>query len=205
MGGNYLEKTKGKSLNRFKVWLEQAKYDLEIARISHDSGYYEWACYQSIQSVEKLVKSVIVHSGYRPPRIHKLGVLLSIANRANKAFENVKLNFRKVESFTFISRYPFIIPGQNNTPHEMISADDSKLCIRLATDIFEEIQVFLKGQKIRTPNGESIEMQDYYFTQDEIDTRLTQIESLPEICEKLDIKKIILFGSFSRELIGLTL
>ena len=144
---------KNSSKNRFKVWLQQAKYDLNAAKISVSGKQYEWACYQAIQSVEKMIKSVIVHSGFRPPKVHKLGVLLGMANKANNTFESVKLNFRKIESYTFISRYPFVIPGQNKTPHELITKEEATTCISLANDILKKIELFLAGQTSYSREG----------------------------------------------------
>ncbi len=189
---------KNESKERFNVWLQQGKHDLDAAKVSLEGGFYEWVCYQSIQSVEKIIKAVVVHSGFRPPRVHKLGVLLGMANKANKAFEDVKLEFRKIESYTFISRYPFIIPGQNKTPHELITKEEAETCIRLATDILDKIETFLSGQT-SSSGDKPIETGDYYFSKEEITSRIENlIESIIN-CEHIKTEKIILFGSFARE------
>src|SRR5476651_1724826 len=102
------QSTSQKSRDRFRIWLLQAKFDLGAAKVSYDGNYYEWTCYQSVQAVEKALKAVVVHAGWRAPMTHKLGVLISIANHANKLFVDIKLNFRKIEAYTFVSRYPFV-------------------------------------------------------------------------------------------------
>ncbi len=193
-----MEKSNKESTNRYRVWLDQASYDLEAAKKSLEAGFYEWVCYQSIQSVEKMVKGVIVHSGFRPPRVHKLGVLLGMANKAKKAFEDVKLNFRKIESYTFISRYPFVIPGQNKTPHDQISKQEAENCITLAEDMLKKINDFLYG-KPPSSSDNVIETERYFFKKEEIDKRLENVINLILNCEQLEVKKIILFGSFARE------
>src|SRR5690348_1124500 len=99
----------------FRIWLLQAKFDLEAAKISLNNNYYEWACYQSVQSTEKALKAVLVHAEWRAPKTHKLGILMSMANHANKLFFNIKVNFRKLEAYEFISRYPFVYPDKNIT------------------------------------------------------------------------------------------
>ncbi len=46
-------------------WLKQAEKDLTTARNSLNAGDYEWACFQSQQSAEKALKSVLYSKGYR--------------------------------------------------------------------------------------------------------------------------------------------
>ena len=185
------------SKERFRVWLMQAKYDLEAAKNSIDDKSYEWACYQSVQSVEKVLKAVLIHAGWRPPKIHKIGVLLSMCNHANKAFFDVKLNYRKVEGYTFISRYPFILPREELTPHDLIKKEDAETCLKLASDIYSKIDEFL--QKNIFVQGDSIDLEKYYYTVEEVKTRINELIKDLKNCDKLDVNKIILFGSFARE------
>ncbi len=184
------------SRERFKVWLEQSKYDLQAAVKSDENANYEWSCYQSIQSVEKSLKAIVVHSGFRPPKTHKLGVLVSMCNRANPEFFNVKLYFRKIESYTFISRYPFVIPGQNKTPHELISKEDAQTCLDIAQDIYKKVEDFLIHKKVDT---ETKDFPEFYYTEQEIDERIEEIRQQIVASDQLEVKKIILFGSFARE------
>lgn len=191
------KKSGGNSTDRYRVWLEQARFDLETAKKTMDLESFEWVCYQAIQSVEKALKAVVVHAGYRAPKTHKLGVLISMSNRANKAFENVKLNFRKIEGYTFISRYPFVIPGQNVTPREIITRHDAETCISIAEDIFNKVEHFISERKFGT--DKDIAMEDYYFTPEEITERKQQVIDLAANCEAMDVRRVILFGGFARE------
>lgn len=136
-------KTKGKG-NRYKVWLEQAEYDLQAAQVSKDNDFYEWACFQSEQAAEKALKGVLVHAGWRPPKMHKLAVLMSYCNNANERFRRTKFEFRDLESFTFVSRYPFLIPGENLSPHEFITLDDAQRCISQARAFLDKIHKLLE-------------------------------------------------------------
>lgn len=129
---------------RYKVWLEQANHDLRAADTSKDKQFYEWACFQSEQAVEKALKAVLVHAGWRPPKMHKLAVLMSYCNRANSDFKQTKFEFRDLEAFTFVSRYPFLIPGENLSPHEFITLDDAQKCISQARTFLKKIQKLLK-------------------------------------------------------------
>ncbi|BCX13711.1 MAG: hypothetical protein KatS3mg085_243 [Candidatus Dojkabacteria bacterium] len=189
------------SKKRFSVWLAQAKYDLQAAKNSFENGYHEWACYQSTQCIEKAIKAVVVHAGWRPPKVHKLGILMGIANKANRLFESVTFDFRKVEAYTYISRYPFLNPGQMLPPHEFISKHDSETCIKIAEDVINKVDEFIKIGKIERGGVESSvrEIESYYFTKQEIEQRLEQVVQQILSCPKLDPQKIYLYGSFARE------
>lgn len=183
--------------NRFIPWIEQAKYDLKAARLSMENGFYEWACYQSVQSVEKAVKAVIVHAGWVPPKTHKLGVLMSIANRANQMFEEVEFNFRKLESYTFISRYPFVFPDRGSeTPHSIMEYKDAEACVQITEELIYKIDEFIHQNRRGKQIG--IDMDRYYFTESEVDERIE--DCIKQITEQDQIKisKIILFGGFAR-------
>ncbi|MDD3647466.1 MAG: HEPN domain-containing protein [Candidatus Dojkabacteria bacterium] len=128
---------------RFMVWLEQASYDLEAAEVSKNSAFYEWACFQAEQSAEKALKAVLVHAGWRPPKMHKLAVLMSYCNNANEEFRKTKFEFRDLEAFTFVSRYPFLVPGENLSPHKFIRLSDAEKCINQAKAFLQKIKALL--------------------------------------------------------------
>lgn len=180
------------------VWQKQAKFDLQIANISMQNGFYEWSCYQSNQSVEKILKALIVHQGFLPPRTHKLGILVGVANHASKAFTNVKFDFRKLESFTYITRYPYTLPNRIESPHELIRKDDAEIVVAMAKDIIHKVNKFLESAS-ENPTAISLYTEDYYFevssVQNRIDKIVDQILSSP----KFDVDQILLYGSFARD------
>lgn len=182
---------------RYLVWFKQGEYDLAAAQMSMENGFYEWSTFQAVQSVEKALKSIIVYSGVNPPRIHKLQTLMGICNRVCVEFKRTKFEFRFLESFTFISRYPFLLPGKTKTPHEIITLDDAQKALKQARSFLQKISVILSH-----PTGvKEIEGLDFeyteVFTKAEISTRLQQISD--QLVEAFDPEKIILFGRFARE------
>jgi HEPN domain-containing protein/predicted nucleotidyltransferase len=183
---------------RFKVWLESAINDLNASEVSLNNQLYEWTCYQAVQSVEKVLKAVIVHAGWNPPKTHKLGVLVSLCNKANNMFTNVKLNFRILESYTFITRYPFVYPDQGNrTPHEIISKKDAETCHRIAKDLHQKVNDFLsKSEAIVTF---APEIQQFYYSEEEIKERIQGVIVAIRNADKINVQKIMIFGSFARE------
>ena len=139
----HLKSLKNKVSKRWQVWIRQGQIDLEAAKLSAKNGYYEWATFQSQQCVEKLLKSIIVQAGFRPPKIHKIAILMSFCNRVNEQFRNTKFDFREIESFTFISRYPFLIPGENSSPHDYITSEDADVCINQAEVLSKQVSTIL--------------------------------------------------------------
>ncbi|MFN3411605.1 MAG: HEPN domain-containing protein [Exilispira sp.] len=45
-------------MNRYLDWFEQAKRDLEKAKLDYANKFYEWACFTCQQSAEKAVKAL---------------------------------------------------------------------------------------------------------------------------------------------------
>jgi len=183
---------------RFTIWFGQAKYDLEAAKKSFDDRNYEWSCYQSVQAVEKSLKAVIVQAGWKPPKTHKLGVLMSICNKANNYFSGVKLRYRVLESYTFVSRYPFIYPdSQKKTPHDLIQMSDAQACVAIATDLLEKVDGFLNTGT--SYEGMAPEVEEYYYSNDEVEKRITEVVEKLKGSDEIKIQKVILFGSFARD------
>lgn len=186
------KKEEGRS-DRYKVWLKQAKFDLQAARVSHDNKFYEWACFQSEQSAEKALKAVLVHAGWRPPKMHKLSVLIGFCNHANNVFKKTKFKFHDLESFTFISRYPFLIPGNLNTPHEYITSSDSMNCINQADSIYSKIRPLLEDGATTYSDEEVQKIID----RQKLIKRLMQ--AIHNLERTFNLEEIYLFGSYARK------
>ncbi len=177
---------------RYRVWLKQAKHDLQASSISYQNGFNEWATYQAEQSVEKALKSVIVHAGENSPKMHKLAVLFGFCNSVNPEFRKTKFEFRHLESFTFISRYPFLLPGRDKCPHELITKQDAEVSIKQATAIVEKIEVIL-GKKIKLEHEEHKFMS---ISEAELNVRLEEVKDI--LVTHFHPEKIVLFGSYAR-------
>lgn len=66
-----------------------------------------------------------------------------MCNSANSNFKHIQFRFKNIESLTFISRYPFLVPGEQGTPHEYISEVDASESLQEATDILEKVRALL--------------------------------------------------------------
>lgn len=129
---------------RFKVWLRQASYDLQAAMNSCKHGFYEWACFQAEQAAEKALKAIIVFHGKSAPKLHKLGVLVGIVKSIEPKLKNTNIQTEELQSFTFSSRYPFLIPGSFETPHDYIQYEDAQICISQAKKILNLAKKLLR-------------------------------------------------------------
>lgn len=130
---------------RFEVWLAQANHDIEAAHLSLENGYFEWACFQAEQAAEKALKSVIVYNGKSAPKLHKLGVLIGLIKNIDKRFRGIHIDIAELQSYTFTARYPFLIPGNFETPHEYVEREDAEICIKQATTILNLVKESLNG------------------------------------------------------------
>ncbi|MCS7316971.1 MAG: HEPN domain-containing protein [Candidatus Dojkabacteria bacterium] len=192
--------------HRFLSWIKQAKFDLEAAKISYSNNFYEWTAYQCIQAVEKSLKSVIVQAGLRPPKVHKLAIILSMCNYISPKFSNIRLDFRYLESFTFVSRYPFVIPSKfNETPHELITKQDADALLNITTQILKIVEDFLyssdENKYIQFQNKNILYSSDNeLFSEKEVEDRINNlVDALINIDPSvMVVKKIMVFGSFAR-------
>lgn len=181
---------------RYKVWLRQSKFDLAAAFLSLENEYYEWAAYQAEQAVEKGLKAIIVQAGSKAPKIHKLGILFGFCNAVNEKFRNTKFTFKHIEAFTFISRYPFLIPDKYKTPHEVITEGDANQALAEASETLVKISEILKK-----PSGEvsfipAIEEGEVYSAE-QILLRIQDVKKI--FIKEFKPETIILIGRFARE------
>jgi HEPN domain-containing protein/predicted nucleotidyltransferase len=179
---------------RHIVWFRQGEFDLQASKLSLDEGFYEWSTFQAVQAVEKALKSVIVYAGANPPRIHKLQTLMGICNRICPEFKKTKFEFRFLESFTFISRYPFLLPGRTKTPHEIITRPEAERAYTQAQEFLRKVSIILSHPM---EPQEMLLSYDEMFTKEEIENRLEVIKE--KLIAVFDPEKIILFGRFARD------
>ena len=181
---------------RYKIWLRQAKFDLAAAFLSLENEFYEWAAYQAEQAVEKALKAVIVHAGSKAPKIHKLGILFGFCNAVNPKFRETKFSFKHIESFTFISRYPFLIPDKIKSPHELITESDANQAIVEASEVLFKISEVLKKPNTGVNFIPEVEEGEVYSAS-QIEIRIEQIKK--ELRTAFNPETIILFGRFARD------
>jgi HEPN domain-containing protein/predicted nucleotidyltransferase len=190
MGNPLIPLRKKQFSQRYRIWFEQAQYDLRASGVSQTNEFFEWSCYQSEQSVEKALKSMILKAGYIAPKTHKLSVLIGLCNNISHEFREFKFKYRDLEIFTFIARYPFLKIGENQAPHKFIEYNDAESCHEQARVILQKIEIIHQVDAWESYT-------DYEgFSNIDINKRLEEVKSI--VVQEMNPYKIILFGSYAR-------
>lgn len=124
-------------------WLKQAEKDLTTARNSLNAGDYEWACFQSQQSAEKALKSVLYSKGFRKILTHSIFELVKEIGDFESEFKKLKKEAKVLDSVYIAARYPNGIAG-DLAPFEYYEKEDAEECIKYAELILEEVKKFIK-------------------------------------------------------------
>jgi HEPN domain-containing protein len=92
-------------VNRSKDWLNQARRDLEKAKLDLAHFYYEWACFTAQQSSEKAVKALYL-SLNRHARGHAVLKLLEGLSGTMHIPDDLYHAARLLDRYYIESRYP---------------------------------------------------------------------------------------------------
>lgn len=87
-----------------KLWYDSSKYDLECAKAMLTAKKYNYAVFFCHQSVEKILKAIILSKKNNPPKTHDLKELLAQARTGvGKEAKNFIL---RLNPHYLITRYP---------------------------------------------------------------------------------------------------
>lgn len=128
-------------------WFKQAEADIKAARISMESGACEWACFQSQQAGEKILKALWYSTG-NDPWGHSIVKLIvdfpdeSIKNSL-RAFIDIA---RKLDKLYIPTRYPNGLPEL--TPSEVYTAEEAKNAIASTVKLKKRAFEMLKSRNL---------------------------------------------------------
>jgi HEPN domain-containing protein len=97
-------------MNRWKDWYEQGKRDLTRARLDVDHRFYEWACFTSQQSGEKVIKGLALKLGLTIWG-HSLTEILRILSERIPIPEKLKDDAKLLDLYYIPPRYPNGFPS----------------------------------------------------------------------------------------------
>lgn len=97
-------------MNRWKDWYDQAKRDLERARLDLEHHYYEWACFTSQQSAEKALKALALKRGVTIWG-HSLTEILKVLSGHMAIAESLKDTAKLLDLYYIPARYPNGFPA----------------------------------------------------------------------------------------------
>jgi HEPN domain-containing protein len=104
-------------------WMDQAEYDLVVARDVDAIGHHAHACYLCQQAAEKALKALLYRAGERQVFGHSVVELLSRVARIDGGFVALGVAAGALDKLYIPTRYPNGLPG--GVPTESYSADDA--------------------------------------------------------------------------------
>lgn len=120
-------------------WLEQARADIRAAEISLGGGAYEWACFQSQQAGEKVLKACWYYFGLDPWG-HSLVKLLYDFPEDKRPFsiEEIEEHAMLLDKMYIPTRYPNGLPDL--IPARVYSKKEAHTAIRAAREILGSVE-----------------------------------------------------------------
>jgi len=105
-------KKKYKESKYHEDWLLKARRDLDNAFLHHQhGGYTDTTCYFCHQAAEKALKSYLLYRGLKSlPHIHILPTLLSMCEKHDKDFADLKENCQILDKYYIETKYPLSPP-----------------------------------------------------------------------------------------------
>ena len=131
-------------MNRWKDWYEQGKRDMERALLDFQYKYYEWTCFTSQQSSEKVIKALALRLGFNIWG-HSLTEMFKVLSGKIDIPERVIELAKLLDMYYIPSRYPNGFPS--GKPADYFIERQAKEAIDAAGDIirFCEGHLFKQG------------------------------------------------------------
>lgn len=92
-------------MNRWNDWLEQGRRDFGRAKLDLENKYYEWACFTSQQSAEKVLKALALKLGLNIWG-HSLIEIINILTCKINIPEELKDKAKLLDIYYIPTRYP---------------------------------------------------------------------------------------------------
>lgn len=119
-------------MNRWNDWLEQGKRDIERAKLDYENKYFEWACFTSQQSAEKVLKALGLKLGLNIWG-HSLTEIINILAGKIEVPEGLRDYAKLLDIYYILTRYPNgFVSGK---PADYFTAKQAKEAIDAACDI----------------------------------------------------------------------
>ena len=117
-------------------WLEEARWDLDTAKMLHENGRYNAACFYAQQAAEKAMKALI-YGLNEAPWGHSVRILLEryLERSGDKAAEKLLNDARELDRHYIPSRYPNAHPS--GTAHEAYDSETSGKALKCAQRIID--------------------------------------------------------------------
>ena len=117
---------------RHEDWMNQAKRDLQQARILFENQGYEWCCFATQQSAEKAVKALFQKLG-ADAWGHSVTMLLSNLPESIKPAVDIIDKAKELDHHYITSRYPYCYPI--GAPFEYYTKSEAERSVQYASEV----------------------------------------------------------------------
>ncbi len=115
-------------------WLQQARYDLDLARVAAREGHFEWAAFAAQQAAAKASKALHLFLG-NATWGHDVTQLLSALSGIHQASPDLLERARRLDGHYLPARYPNGFAA--GTPRDHYSRGDAEQALADAEAIVE--------------------------------------------------------------------
>lgn len=119
-------------MNRWNDWFQQGKRDFERAKLDLEHKFYEWACFTSQQSAEKVLKGLALNLGFNIWG-HSLTEIFNLLKQKIDIPEKLKENAKILDLYYIPARYPNGFPS--GKPSDYFTEKQAKEAIDAAGSI----------------------------------------------------------------------
>lgn len=116
-------------------WIRQAQADLNSAKSNHELGIYNWVCFMSQQTGEKILTAYLYGKGAEDVWGHSLADLCEDAVNFDPTFEMIKSVAVLLDKYYFLTRYPSQIPGGISS--DIFTQQESSKSIEIAEEVIK--------------------------------------------------------------------
>ena len=116
------------------IWMRQASYDLESARLLMREGYYSQVCFMAEQVAEKALKALAYYRGDSDARGHTIRALVSSLEVSYPELSRFYEEAETLEEYYIPTRYPDALPS--GAPFEVYLYEDAEDALSGAELIF---------------------------------------------------------------------
>lgn len=115
-------------------WLAAANEDVESARLLLDAGNWRSVCFHVQQACEKQLKALLVSRRVRPPRSHRLELLLAKLHDAGCELPGLRADWSRLSNYAITGRYPGHRIGESEARDALAAAERVVAAVKAAMD-----------------------------------------------------------------------
>ncbi len=122
-------------------WLQQAEFDLRVARWNARGEFWSQVCFMSQQTAEKALKAYLYAVRERNIAGHALLELVRRCSNYDEEFRNLFRECRRLSRYYIITRYPNSLLGPIPAEHfDQEEAEEAmQMCERIINIVAEKI------------------------------------------------------------------